>query len=217
MGISPLIPEGFNAALNVSSTRIQQQKRTHRVLGLPFLNMIKTVCLPLLIGSARAMPTDNMYKCDETTKKCEPDKAATTDHYECEQGCTAPISTRTPALAWSSWNYFEGNINEAVVLETADALVSTGLAKLGFTSVNMDADWAQYQHHRDSNGRLVPDPKKFPRGMKAVCADLHAKGLHCGLYGDISNRTCGGPSFMGHEELDMRTFAEWGVDCKLRA
>lgn len=124
----------------------------------------------------------------------------------------APISTRTPALAWSSWNFFESHVNESIILATADTLVSSGLRDAGFTTVSIDAGWStSVVGGRDASGRLVPDPIKWPRGMKAVCDSLHAKGLHCGLYGDISNRTCGGPSFYGHEHIDMQTFADWGV------
>eukprot|EP01050_Picozoa_sp_SAG11_P018924 SAG11_NODE_2936_length_2825_cov_2.224138_3_plen_108_part_00 len=39
---------------------------------------------------------------------------------------------RTPPLGWSGFNFFAFQLNESIMLETADALVSTGLAKLGF-------------------------------------------------------------------------------------
>ena len=38
----------------------------------------------------------------------------------------------TPALGWSSWNAFGNHVSEALILATADALVETGLSKLGF-------------------------------------------------------------------------------------
>jgi len=124
-----------------------------------------------------------------------------------------PISARTPALGWSSWNYYETSVNESVLLATADALISTGLAAAGYTSVNIDAGWGQLPRsiQRDANGRLVADKVKFPRGIKFVCDELHEKGLHCGLYGDVSGMGVG-PRFRGHETLDMQTFADWGVD-----
>ena len=46
---------------------------------------------------------------------------------------------RTPALGWSSWNYFASDINETVFMEMADAMVSTGLAKLGYEYINVGA------------------------------------------------------------------------------
>ncbi|KAF3446513.1 hypothetical protein FNV43_RR11692 [Rhamnella rubrinervis] len=38
---------------------------------------------------------------------------------------------------WNSWNFFACNINETVIKETADALISTGLADLGYVHVNI--------------------------------------------------------------------------------
>ncbi|KAG4937031.1 hypothetical protein JHK85_051950 [Glycine max] len=46
---------------------------------------------------------------------------------------------RTPPMGWNSWNHFSCQINEKMIRETADALVSTGLSKLGYTYVNIDA------------------------------------------------------------------------------
>ena len=42
-------------------------------------------------------------------------------------------------LGWSSWNYFASDINETVFMEMADAMVSTGLAKLGYEYINVGA------------------------------------------------------------------------------
>ena len=38
----------------------------------------------------------------------------------------------TPAMGWSSWNYFSTHISEQIVLDTAAALVATGLRDAGF-------------------------------------------------------------------------------------
>lgn len=38
------------------------------------------------------------------------------------------------------WNYFRCNINETIIVRTADALLSTGLANLGYTYVNIDGE-----------------------------------------------------------------------------
>ncbi|XP_044494456.1 alpha-galactosidase 1-like isoform X2 [Mangifera indica] len=43
----------------------------------------------------------------------------------------------TPPMGWNSWNHFSCNIDENVIKQTADALVSTGLSKLGYTYVNI--------------------------------------------------------------------------------
>ena len=40
------------------------------------------------------------------------------------------------------------------------------------------------------DGRLVPDPKRFPSGMKALGEYIHSKGLKFGIYGDAGHMTC---------------------------
>ena len=48
----------------------------------------------------------------------------------------------------------------------ADKLVELGLRDLGYVYVNIDDCWMAKE--RDKNGRLVPDPDRFPSGMKAL-------------------------------------------------
>ena len=118
-----------------------------------------------------------------------------------------------PALGWSSWNAFEEYINEEVILENADALIATGLSKLGFKYINIDA--GSMSRRRDSKtGKLFADPAKFPRGMRALADSIHAKGLLLGVYTDISNHGCGtGPGSQGHYQIDADTYAhDWQVD-----
>ena len=60
---------------------------------------------------------------------------------------------------------------------------------------------------------MVADPAKFPNGMKNVADYAHSKGLKFGMYSCVGPLTCGGyPGSSGHEWIDARTFAEWGVD-----
>ena len=37
---------------------------------------------------------------------------------------------RTPPLGWNSWNYWNCGVNATVLMETAKAMVSTGLSKV---------------------------------------------------------------------------------------
>lgn len=117
----------------------------------------------------------------------------------------------TPPMGWNSWNTFTWNINEALIRETADAMVETGLKDAGYEYVVIDDCWSLKE--RDNNGRLVPDPEKFPRGMKAVADYVHSKGLKFGMYSCCGTHTCAGyPGSFEHEFQDAETFAEWGVD-----
>ena len=118
---------------------------------------------------------------------------------------------KTPPMGWNSWNTFGENINEQLIMETADAMVSTGLKDAGYEYIVIDDCWALRE--RDENDRLVPDPQKFPHGMKYLSDYVHSKGLKFGMYSCAGIRTCGNyPSSYQHEFIDAKTFAEWGVD-----
>ena len=116
-----------------------------------------------------------------------------------------------PPMGWNTWNTFGPNINEQLILESADAMVETGLLDAGYEYIVIDDMWSLKE--RDENGRLVPDPEKFPHGMKYIADYLHSKGLKFGMYSCGGYLTCGGcPGSYGHEWVDAKTFAEWGVD-----
>ncbi|XP_044462263.1 alpha-galactosidase 3 [Mangifera indica] len=118
---------------------------------------------------------------------------------------------QTPQMGWNSWNFFACNINETVIKETADALLSTGLADLGYVYVNIDDCWSATK--RDSEDQLVPDPETFPSGIKALADYIHGKGLKLGIYSDAGVFTCQvRPGSLYHEKDDAALFASWGVD-----
>ncbi|CAI9273236.1 unnamed protein product [Lactuca saligna] len=119
---------------------------------------------------------------------------------------------RTPQMGWNSWNHFACNIEEKLIRETADAMVSTGLAAAGYQYVNLDDCWAEL--NRDSKGNFVPKRDTFPSGIKALADYVHNKGLKLGIYSDAGSLTCSKqmPGSLGHEEQDAKTFASWGID-----
>jgi alpha-galactosidase len=47
----------------------------------------------------------------------------------------------TPPMGWNSWNRFACDINETLIQETANELVSTGLAAAGYIFLNLDDCW----------------------------------------------------------------------------
>ena len=117
----------------------------------------------------------------------------------------------TPPMGWNSWNTFGPDINEAVILETADHMVESGLLDCGYNYLVIDDCWSLKE--RDKNKKLVADPEKFPHGMKYVADYVHSKGLKFGMYSCAGNLTCAGyPGSYEHEFIDAATFAEWGVD-----
>ncbi len=117
----------------------------------------------------------------------------------------------TPPLGWNSWNTFGKQISDEVIRETARAMVDSGLRDIGYDYVIIDDCWAEKE--RDENGRLVPDPEKFPNGIKALAEYVHSLGLKFGIYSCAGDRTCADyPGSFDHEFIDAETFAEWDVD-----
>ncbi|HJQ30760.1 MAG TPA: glycoside hydrolase family 27 protein [Pyrinomonadaceae bacterium] len=117
---------------------------------------------------------------------------------------------KTPPMGWNSWNKFGCNVSEALIRETADAMVSSGMKDAGYVYVNIDDCW---HGQRDAQGFIHEDPKRFPSGMKALADYVHSKGLKLGIYSDAGWKTCGGhPGSRGHEFQDALVYAGWGVD-----
>lgn len=116
----------------------------------------------------------------------------------------------TPPMGWNSWNKFQCNVDENMVRQQADAMVSSGMKAAGYTYINIDDCW---HGDRDSLGFIHPDAKRFPSGMKALADYVHSKGLKIGIYSDAGSLTCGGrPGSRGYEFQDAKTYASWGVD-----
>ena len=115
---------------------------------------------------------------------------------------------RTPPMGWNSWNNFKGKVDDVVVRETADAMVSSGMKDAGYLYINIDDTW---EGERDAKGSITTN-KKFP-DMKALADYVHRKGLKLGIYSSPGPNTCAGyEGSYGHEEQDARTFAQWGID-----
>lgn len=117
----------------------------------------------------------------------------------------------TPPMGWNSWNTFTWDINEKMICEMADRMVEDGYLEAGYEYLVIDDCWSLKQ--RDADGNLVPDPEKFPHGMKWVSDYVHGKGLKFGMYSCAGTHTCAGyPGSFEHEFQDAKKFAEWGVD-----
>lgn len=118
---------------------------------------------------------------------------------------------QTPPMGWNGWNAFHCDVNAVLVKETAKKMVESGMKEAGYQYVNIDDCWMLSE--RDANGNLVPDPAKFPDGMKEVADYVHSLGLKMGIYASAGNRTCAWyPGSLNYEEKDAQRFAEWGID-----
>lgn len=140
-------------------------------------------------------------------------------------GCTPAVAQAliepTPPMGYNSWLYgftalYPGDPNGYLPNETrmhaqADALVSTGLAALGYTLMSVDAGWNA--NPRDPSGALTNNPTGFPSGMAALGTYFHSRGLLYGLYGAPGTLDCiNWPAQYGHEAGDAAALAGWGVD-----
>ena len=115
-----------------------------------------------------------------------------------------------PQMGWNSWNHYHFDISEEVIQQTADAMVNSGLAQLGYNYINVDDGWAEF--FRDDDGYIVVN-KKFPSGMKALGDYIHSKNLRFGIYSDAGYYTCGFQAgSIYHEAQDVERYTEWGVD-----
>jgi alpha-galactosidase len=94
----------------------------------------------------------------------------------------------TPPMGWNSWNKFGCNVSEDLIKQMADVVVKSGMKDAGYTYVNIDDCW---QVSRDAHGDIVPDPARFPHGMKVVGDYIHSLGLKFGVYSDAGSLTCG--------------------------
>lgn len=117
---------------------------------------------------------------------------------------------KKPPMGWNSWNTFGPDVNEKIVLETADVMAEKRYLEAGYEYVVIDDCWME-RERRD--GKLVVNEEKFPHGMKYVADYVHSKGLKFGIYSAAGTFTCQGfPGSYGHEYEDAEMFAEWGVD-----
>ena len=125
-----------------------------------------------------------------------------------------------PIMGWSSWNHFHINIDEKMIREQADAMISSGMYKAGYRFINIDDG---YFGGRNSDGNLLTDTKKFPSGMRALTDYIHARKLKAGIYSDAGKNTCGskydndpngiGVGMYGHVERDCNLFFnDWKFD-----
>lgn len=123
---------------------------------------------------------------------------------------------------WSSWNTFRCDINDTLIREIADVMVSSGLRDAGYKYVNIDDCWMEKRSqegapsppHRYPTGpvrpccrrQLHPFPRVSPENhagkllpfpakfpdMKGLADYVHSKGLKFGMYTAAGTVTCEG-------------------------
>lgn len=114
-------------------------------------------------------------------------------------------------MGWNSWNRFGPFVSERLVLETADALIGTGMRDAGYRYVVIDDAWEESL--RGDDGELRENRWAFPHGIAWLASEIHRRDLRFGLYTCAGTHTCQGyPASHGCEARDAKRFASWGVD-----
>ena len=117
----------------------------------------------------------------------------------------------TPPMGWNPWYEFGCKVDEQLVEQTSQAIVSSGMAADGYRYVNLDDCWMA--NERAANGDLQADPETFPDGIPALASYVHGLGLKLGIYLDAGSQTCmERPGSASHFAEDAATVASWGVD-----
>jgi alpha-galactosidase len=121
----------------------------------------------------------------------------------------------TPPMGWNSYNHYNCAPNQSIIHSNAEALVTLGLADLGYTYVTTDCGWTI--PHRTADNKLTWNETLFPAGFPALGQYIHDLGLSFGVYSDGGVQMCmtGGVNqtgSLGHEATDAETFVSWGAD-----
>ena len=112
-------------------------------------------------------------------------------------------------MGWNSWMALGWSITDADVRSVASYLASSGLQAAGYSLIASDDGWSA---HRGPDGRIVPDPKRWPYGLKNLTDYLHARSFTFGLYTSASSVVCSGrPGSLFYEDIDAQSFAEWNI------
>ena len=126
-------------------------------------------------------------------------------------GGQALAAVRKPPMGWSSWNYRSMRVSAPLLLDTADAFVSTGLRDAGYVYLIATEGWEPGT--RTASGDLQPAPSFTNSTVRALADELHAKGYKFGIYGAAGFTTCGHRAgSLYHERQDARWYKEQGVD-----
>lgn len=140
---------------------------------------------------------------------------------------------KTPLLGFTTWNAFGSGVSQRDVEETAELMISSGIADYGYCYVNVDSGWQkEYGGKYDA---IMPNDK-FPN-MKKMCDKIHNLGMRAGIYStpmltawgcpkefnSIPGCTRGEPNILltnvnggigtQHcEENNVKQWEEWGFD-----
>lgn len=116
----------------------------------------------------------------------------------------------TPFMGLLTWNAFQNNINQNIIIQLAEDLVTYGLKDVGYKYMCIDDGWANSSRTGD---HMVWNTGKFT-DYRTIVDAVHSRGLKIGLYSDAAGRTCSGamPGSYDYEDIDAADFVSWNFD-----
>ncbi|KAI0305670.1 glycoside hydrolase superfamily [Multifurca ochricompacta] len=169
-------------------------------------------CLPeTATNSSFPLPSTNAHSAISSSISCL-DPALTSVTAAVSTAVPSKAVGRLPALGWNTWNAYRCAISANKVLAAAQSFVRLGLREAGYEYINIDDCWAMLDRNPETNEQ-VPDPVKFPNGIKSLADKIHSLGLKIGIYSDAGTETCAGyPGSLGFESVDAAMWQSWGID-----
>lgn len=114
----------------------------------------------------------------------------------------------TPPMGYNTWQAARCNLDENVLINIGNAFVSSGLANLGFSTVNMDD--CIMRERLPSNQSLTEDETRFPSSLFSLGTRLANLKLGYGVYTSQSSETCvGRPASYEFEDVDTQRWCDW--------
>ncbi len=84
----------------------------------------------------------------------------------------------TPPMGWNGWNAWVKKMDQDKVMNSVNAMVTTGLINHGWSYINLDDTW---EGKRGGKFNAIQPNEKFP-DFQEMIDDIHAQGLKFGVY-----------------------------------
>lgn len=118
---------------------------------------------------------------------------AVPDYVRRHMGIRLSVLDEKPTFVYNTWNPFEKNIDEKLIMDLAKAAADAGMKEF-----IIDDGW------QDSYGDWGIDYKKFPNGLKPVFDYIKSLGMKPGLWVSVGSASTDSKVFKEHPEWFVR-------------
>jgi alpha-galactosidase len=155
---------------------------THKNARFPFRKWI---------GPGESFETPQVFTMVYNNQK-DPEEIINTavpDFIRRHMGIRLSVLDEKPTFVYNTWNPFEKNIDEQLILELAKAAADAGMKEF-----IIDDGW------QDSYGDWGIDYRKFPNGLKPVFDSIKSLGMKPGLWVSVGSASTNSTVFRLHPE-----------------